>query len=89
LSDIDFFVFNTPTAWFAAFAASALGGDPERVANVYPKTANNGPALMPAGLHESASAERIKPGDLVLLYAVGSVSSASAVVMRWGDVSLA
>jgi 3-oxoacyl-[acyl-carrier-protein] synthase-3 len=89
LSDIDFFVFNTPTAWFAAFAASALGVDPERVANVYPKTANIGPALMPAGLHESASAERIKPGDLVLLYAVGSVSSASAVVMRWGDVSLA
>lgn len=86
---IDFFVFNTPTAWFAAFAASALGVDESRTANVYPRTANIGPALMPAGLHESASANRIQPNDLVLLYAVGSVSSASAVVMRWGDVALA
>lgn len=87
-TDIDFFVFNTPTAWFGAFAARALGVDKARTANVYPRTANIGPALMPAGLHESAAAGRIKPNDLVLLYAVGSVSSASAVVMRWGEVSL-
>jgi 3-oxoacyl-[acyl-carrier-protein] synthase-3 len=88
LADIDFFVFNTPTAWFAAFAARALGIDPARTISNYHRYANIGPAHMPANLFHAAHEGRIKKGDLVMLYAVGSVSSASAVVMRWGDVAL-
>jgi 3-oxoacyl-[acyl-carrier-protein] synthase III len=88
IEDIDFFVFNTPTAWFSSFAARALGIDLARTTSTYHRYANVGPALMPANLHHAASAGLIEPGDLVMLYAVGSVSSASAVVMRWGEVSL-
>ena len=88
LSDVDFFIFNTPTAWFAAFAARALGIDVARTITTYPRFANIGPVLMPTNLHEAASSGKIRPGDRVLLYAVGSVSSASAVVMRWGEVAL-
>lgn len=88
LADIDFFVFNTPTAWFAAFAARALGIDPARTISNYHRYANIGPALMPANLFHAAHEGRLEKGDLVMLYAVGSVSSASAVVMRWGDVPL-
>jgi 3-oxoacyl-[acyl-carrier-protein] synthase-3 len=43
---------------------------------------------MPVNLHHSAHAGRIKSGQVVVLYAIGSVSSAGAVVMRWGDVAL-
>lgn len=88
IRDIDFFVFNTPTAWFAAFAARALGIDQERTITTYPRYANIGPALMPANLYHAARAGKVRRGDRVMLYAVGSVSSASAVVLRWGDVAL-
>lgn len=88
LCDVDHVIVNTPTAWFADFAARALGVDRERVSDTHGLYANIGPVLTPVNLHHSAHAGRIKPGDLVLMYAIGSVSSAGAVVMRWGDVAL-
>ena len=88
LSDIDYFVFNTPTAWFANFAARALGIDRGRVADTHELYANIGPVLTPVNLHHAAHAGHIKPGSLVLMYAIGSVSSAGAAVVRWGDVAL-
>lgn len=86
--DIDFFVFNTPVAWHHRFGARALGVDPSRTMTTYPSYANIGPALMPVNLFHAAHEGKIKRGDLVLCYAVGSVSTAGAVVMRWGDVAL-
>jgi 3-oxoacyl-[acyl-carrier-protein] synthase III len=88
LKDIDFFVVNTPTAWYAAFCARALGVDASRTLSTYRSYANVGPVLMPVNLHQAAQAGRIKPDDLVLLYTVGSVSTASAAIMRWGQVGL-
>lgn len=88
LSDIDFFVFNTPTAWYSSFCVETLGIDPERTIDLYPRYANTGPCLWPTGLHHAATDGRIAPDDLVLVYSVGSVSLAGAVVMRWGDVGL-
>jgi 3-oxoacyl-[acyl-carrier-protein] synthase-3 len=88
LSEIRFFVFNTPVAWFARFCARALGVDPERTINMYPAYGNIGSALTTANLFHAAHERKIQKGDLVLLYAVGSVSTAGATVMRWGDVAL-
>jgi len=88
MKDIDFLVCNTPTAWFSAFAARALGIDESRTISTFPRYGNVGCALMPANLHAAAKAGRIRRGDLVMLYAVGSVSTASAAVVRWGDVAL-
>ena len=87
--DIALFVFNTPTAWYAAFCARALGVGEDRTLNLYPRYANIGPALFPVTLHHAAAEGRLARGDLVLAYAVGSASSAAATVMRWGDVALA
>jgi 3-oxoacyl-[acyl-carrier-protein] synthase-3 len=86
--DIDYFIFNTPTAWFADFCARALGIDRARIENTHDLYANIGPVLTPTNLFHAARGGRIKPGDLVLIYAIGSVSSAGAAVMRWGDVAL-
>ncbi len=88
LSQVDAFVCNTPTAWFASFFAKKMGVDRERVVDTYPRYANMGPALWPTALHQAASEGRLRRGDLVLLYAIGSVSSASAALVRWGDVAL-
>ncbi|AKT42218.1 3-oxoacyl-ACP synthase III family protein [Chondromyces crocatus] len=88
LEDIDFFVFNTPTAWFASFCARVLGISSERTISVYPRYGNIGAALMMANLFHAAHEKKIAAGDLVLLYGVGSVSTAGATLVRWGDVAL-
>jgi 3-oxoacyl-[acyl-carrier-protein] synthase-3 len=88
LKDIDWFVFNTPMAWFVDFAARVLGFDRARTLDTYPFVANAGPALMPINLFLAASSASIRPGDRVLLYSMGGVSSAAAVVLRWGEVAL-
>ena len=89
LRDIDFFVFPTPTAWYSAFCCRVLDVSPERTIDTFPRFANVGPMLMPANLYYAAKYGRIKAGDLVLMYTIGSVSSAGAAVMRWPeDVAL-
>ncbi|MCA9650478.1 MAG: 3-oxoacyl-ACP synthase [Myxococcales bacterium] len=88
LGDIDFFAFNTPTAWYGEFCARALGIPAARTISTYPLYANMGPVLWPVNLHHAASLGWLERGDLVLVYSVGSVSSAGAVVMRWGEVGL-
>lgn len=88
LADITAFVPNAPTAWFAAFFARRLGVDRERVVDIHPWLGNVGPALWPIALHHAALNGRIKKGDLVMVYSVGSVASAAAAVIRWGDVAL-
>ncbi|MFC4943050.1 3-oxoacyl-ACP synthase III family protein [Pseudonocardia sp. GCM10023141] len=88
ISDIDFLVCNTPLAWYDRFAARALRIDPARTLTTYPRYANIGPALTTTNLYEAASTGMIKEGSLVLLFTVGTVSTAGAAVMRWGDVGL-
>lgn len=88
LSEIDFCVFNTPLAWYAEFCALALGLEPESTVSVYPLYANVGAVLPGMNLHHAAHWGKIRPGDLVLMYTVGSVSSCCAAVVRWGDVAL-
>jgi 3-oxoacyl-[acyl-carrier-protein] synthase III len=88
LSDVDHFVFNTPLAWYSSFCARVLGVDRDRTLSVYPLYANVGPALLGLNLLHAAHWRGYRPGDVVLLYTVGSVSTCSAAVMRWGDVAL-
>ena len=88
LDDVDFFVFHTPAAWFAEFGALALGIDSERTTSIHRHYANVGPALTPINLHYAAFTDKVKPGQHVLVYGPGSVSSASALLMRWGEVAL-
>ena len=88
LADVDHFVFNTPLAWYASFCARSLGIDQSRTLSVYPFYANVGPALLGLNLFHAAHWKRFAPGDTVLMYSVGSVSSCSAAVVRWGDVAL-
>ena len=88
LSDINFFIFNTPTAWFSNFCIRVLNIDPEQTINCYPSYANVGPALTLANLYHAQQMGKISENDLVLMYGFGAASSASAIVMRWGDVAL-
>ncbi len=88
LEQIDFFAFNTPTAWYASVCTRALGIDPERTLNLYPRYANIGPVFAIANLYHAAQAGKIRENDLVLVYTNGAAATAAATVMRWGDVGL-
>jgi 3-oxoacyl-[acyl-carrier-protein] synthase III len=87
-TDIDFWVFNTPAAWYADFCAAILGVEAGRYHSIYPKYANCGAALNPAALYHAIYEKKIGAGATVLLYSIGSSSTASAVVLRLGDVAL-
>lgn len=88
IQDIDGVVINTPLAWYVDFCSRALGAERDRFVDTYPAYANMGPAMLPVNLYAHAR-KGLKPGDLLLMYAIGSVSSAGAMVLRWGDVKLA
>jgi 3-oxoacyl-[acyl-carrier-protein] synthase-3 len=88
LDEVKFLVVNTPVAWYHHFAARALGIDLERTLSTFEQFANIGPALTTTNLFYAAHGRRIAPGDVVLLYAFGTVSNASAMLIRWGDVAL-
>lgn len=88
LAEIDFFVVNTPTAWFAPFCADVLGVPEDRMVNAHPEVANVGPVLLAANLRRAFLEQRIPPGATVLFYAFGSVSNAAAAVVRLPTVRL-
>lgn len=88
LDEIDFFAFNTPTAWYTNVCTRALGIDRDRTLNLNPRYANIGPMLPVANLYHGAESGKIRENDLVLVYSIGSVSNAAASVMRWGKVAL-
>lgn len=86
--EIDFFVFNTPTAWYSRVCTRTLGVDPERTINLNPVYGNIGPTFPFANLYHAAQLSKIKENDLVLVYTMGSSSNGGAVIMRWGKVAL-
>lgn len=88
VEQIDFFAFNTPTAWYASVCTRALGIDPERTINLYPRYANIGPVFAIANLYHAAQRGKIRENDLILVYTNGAAATAAAMVMRWGDVAL-
>ncbi|MGK7925454.1 MAG: 3-oxoacyl-ACP synthase III family protein [Spirulina sp.] len=89
LEDVDFFIFNTNTAWYSPVYIHALGIDPERTINLNPKYGNIGAPSPLVNLYHAVQAKKIQPNDLVLMYAFGGTSNAGANVMRWGEVALA
>ena len=89
MEQIDFFIFNTSTAWGARFCTRVLGIERERTINLYPQFANIGPVITVANLYYAAQLDKIHENDLVLVYGLGAAGAASASVMRWGNVALA
>lgn len=88
LDQIDFFAFNSPTAWYVDVCARKLNIDPQRTINLHSQYANIGPVLPIANLYHATHAGKIKENDLVLVYTLGTSSNVVAMVMRWGDVVL-
>lgn len=88
LQEIDFFIFSTPTAWYAASGARALNVSSGKTISTHEKYGNIGPAMLMANLYEAISKGKVKHNDQVLIYQIGSVSNAAAAVMRCDHIAL-
>ncbi|NJK55778.1 MAG: 3-oxoacyl-ACP synthase [Pleurocapsa sp. SU_5_0] len=88
LAEIDFWVFNTPTPWYANVCTRALDIEPERTINLYSHYGNIGAVFPLANLYHAAKEKKIAENSLVLVYTNGASATAAATIMRWGDVAL-
>lgn len=88
VGDVDFFITNTPLAWFADLFATTLQIPRAKTISTYAEYANVGPALNPVNLHRALQVGAIRPNDLVVLFTVGSVSTAQACVVRLGELAV-
>lgn len=89
VEDVDFFAFNSSTAWLVPFYCGVLGVDPSRAIDTHARFANTGPILVPSSLFYGAHAGRIPNGGTVLAFGIGNTSNAIALVLRWQDVAVA
>jgi 3-oxoacyl-[acyl-carrier-protein] synthase III len=82
-SDIDWFVPHQANKRILDGAARKLGLDPNRIIVTLDKHANTSAASIPLALNVGRQDGRIKPGDLVLLEAMGGGFTWGAVLLRW------
>jgi 3-oxoacyl-[acyl-carrier-protein] synthase-3 len=82
-SDIDWFVPHQANKRILDGAARKLGLDPQKIIVTVDKHANTSAASIPLALSQGCADGRIKPGDLVLLEAMGGGFTWGAVLLRW------
>ncbi|MBT5773955.1 MAG: hypothetical protein HOH95_06215, partial [Dehalococcoidia bacterium] len=69
--------------------ARNLGLDMERVFMNVDRYGNTSTATIPIALHEANIEGRLKPGDHVLMTAIGGGLSWGAIVAEWGNIRIA
>ncbi|MBM3543708.1 MAG: ketoacyl-ACP synthase III [Alphaproteobacteria bacterium] len=82
-TDIDWFVPHQANKRILDGAARKLGLDPNRIIVTVDKHANTSAASIPLALSTGVADGRIKPGDLVLMEAMGGGFTWGALLLRW------
>ncbi|MCU0255107.1 MAG: ketoacyl-ACP synthase III [Vicinamibacterales bacterium] len=82
--DVDLFVSHQANRRIITSTADKLGLDPARVVINIERYGNTTAATIPLALDEAIGDGRLKPGDTVLLAAVGAGFTAGALLVRWG-----
>ncbi len=81
--DIDWFVPHQANRRIIDLSAQKLGIAPEKVVVTVDRHGNTSAASIPLALDVAVRDGRIKPGDLVLLEAMGGGFTWGAVLVRW------
>ncbi len=82
-SDIDWFVPHQANRRILDGAARKLGLDKDRIIITVDKHANTSAASIPLALAAASADGRIKPGNLVLIEAMGGGFTWGAILIRW------
>jgi len=81
--DLDWFVPHQANQRIIDDSAKKLGIAPEKVISTVAKHGNTSAASIPLALASAVAEGRIKPGDLVMLEAMGGGFTWGAVLVRW------
>ncbi len=81
--DIDWFVPHQANKRIIDGSAHKLGIAPEKVVTTVDKHGNTSAASIPLALTVAVGDGRIKPGDLVLLEAMGGGFTWASALVRW------
>jgi 3-oxoacyl-[acyl-carrier-protein] synthase-3 len=81
--DLDWFVPHQANIRIIEASAKKLGIAPEKVVVTVDRHGNTSAASIPLALNVAASDGRIKPGDLVMLEAMGGGFTWGAILLRW------
>jgi 3-oxoacyl-[acyl-carrier-protein] synthase-3 len=82
-ADVDWFVPHQANKRIIEGSAQKLGIAPEKVVLTVDRHGNTSAASIPLALSVAAKDGRIKPGDLVLLEAMGGGFTWGAILLRW------
>jgi 3-oxoacyl-[acyl-carrier-protein] synthase-3 len=82
-ADVDFALFTQPTAWFPRACCDALGIPHERTLDTFVEYAHIMAGSVPLNLHMAHQRGKLRPGDLVLVYAAGAGFVQAAGLLRW------
>ncbi len=82
-NDIDWFVPHQANRRIIDGSAKKLGIAPEKVVTTVDRHANTSAASIPLALNEAVQDGRIKPGNLVLLEAMGGGFTWGSALVRW------
>jgi 3-oxoacyl-[acyl-carrier-protein] synthase-3 len=82
-ADVDWFVPHQANKRIIDGSAHKLGIDPSKIVITVDRHGNTSAASIPLALSVAVSDGRIKPGDLVLLEAMGGGFTWGAVLLRW------
>jgi 3-oxoacyl-[acyl-carrier-protein] synthase III len=82
-ADVDWFVPHQANRRIIEGSAQKLGIAPEKIVLTVDRHGNTSAASIPLALSVAAKDGRIKPGDLVLLEAMGGGFTWGAILLRW------
>lgn len=85
LDDVDLFVYHQANGRILTAVAEALGAPAERVLDVIAEVGNTSAASIPLALAQAAREGRLRPGEQILLGAVGAGFTWGAVTVEWGS----
>ena len=88
IEDIDFFVSYNATGWYSNYCVRELNLPPEKTIDILPRYGNISCVSTIAALYHAQEENKIKPGDLILLFNHGFSSNNIAMILKWGDVKL-
>lgn len=82
-TDIDFYLLHQPNLYLLQAVCDEMQIAPEKTLINFPRYGNTVAASVPIALSEAAEQQRIRPGDLVLMCAVGGGFTGGAHLLRW------
>ncbi len=83
-TEIDWLIPHQANKRIIATLAGQLGVPAERVLVTVDQHANTSAASIPLALHSAVEAQRLRPGDLLLMVAAGAGMTWASTLLRWG-----